>query len=79
MLFCLRRVGGSDASLSGTLRSRLLQRATLSKSGEPIPEAGKEVFLATHWNAGGKLVEGDAKLASIYTAIVGRVLDGRLK
>jgi len=51
----------------------------LDSRGEPIPEAGKEMFLATHLNAGGKLVEGDAKLATIYRTIVGRVLDGRLK
>ncbi len=51
----------------------------LDDSGEPVPEAGKEFFLATHLNAGGRLAEGDARLAEIYRNIVARVLDGRLK
>lgn len=51
----------------------------LDNSGEPVLEAGKEFFLATHLNAGGRLAEGDARLASIYRTIVGQLLDGRLK
>jgi len=51
----------------------------LDDGGQPVMEAGKEFFLATHLSAGGRLAEGDARLASIYKTIVGRVLDGQLK
>ena len=51
----------------------------LDDAGKPVPEAGKELFLATHLSAGGRLAEGDSRLASIYRTIVGRVLDGQLK
>ena len=51
----------------------------LDDGGEPVLEAGKEFFLATHLSAGGHLAEGDARIASIYRTIVGRVLDGQLK
>ena len=51
----------------------------LDGAGEPLPERGKELFIATHLSASNRLAEGDAQLAKIYKDVASRVLDGRLK
>lgn len=52
----------------------------LDAQGAPVPDVGKEVFIAVHLPTGGASDnERDALLARHYRAILSRVLDGRLK
>lgn len=52
----------------------------LDAQGAPVPDAGKEVIIATRLAAGGESwAERDALLARHYRAILSRVYDGRVK
>ncbi|MFN3199424.1 MAG: hypothetical protein ACE366_13555 [Bradymonadia bacterium] len=51
----------------------------LDEAGRPVADQGKEFVIATHMSAGGDMKAADQQLARLYSALIERVLDGRLK
>lgn len=52
---------------------------SLDAAGAPVPDVGKEFFIAVHASANGSLRNGDQALASVYQELVAGIMDGRIK